>query len=762
MQRTVFNELCGRIVGSARKRATHATDLTGTQLLVRLFVVTFLLLTGSLSYGQTYTYSVVHSFQGSPTGYNTGDEQYSWMGPVAVGTDGFVYGTTARGGIYNGGTLFRIGINGTGFKVLRIFNGEGPGALILGKDGLLYGVAASAIFQLRTDGTGFRTIHYFKDEALWTCIIQGVDGRLYGTSVWGGPFGGGIVFGMQTDGTRYSVIHAFGGNDDPNGSMPNSTITQGRDGKLYGTTARGGTGSQGTVFAVQSNGSRFSVIHRFDGGEGTVMQSQLVAATDGYLYGTTVNGNVFRISTNGSSYSLLRSFDGWTEGSNPIGLIQAKDGLLYGTCMNNGPFGGGTVFRMHLDGSDLRVVHAFSGGNGYELLAPEIQGPDGRLYGITNGPGKYRLGSVFVVKPDGSGFQDLLDFSAGDGFLPPAGVVLGRDGALYGTTKGGGAYNSGTVFRVTTDGKEFKTLHGFDGVDGSIPLGGGEPGWGVMQGQDGLLYGMSWSTIYRLDTGGGGFQVLAQFGGYGGLTQSEDGSLYGAIRGTEFFKMKPDGTGLVTFNPFNTGEAGVYGALAWGGDGWLYGTANLTDSNMYGCVFKVSSDLTSFKLIHNFSGSDGARPWAGVILGNDGMLYGNCYLGSTGNGGNVYKLNTNGTAFDAFYIPNGGPGSAAMSGLMQGSDSLLYGVGAGFAYSIDTSGGNLNVIHHFNSPAEGDVDCPLVRAADGTLYGTSMGGGEYGLGNVFKLSPVTLAGKSSGKKSAVKLPVNGRRLSGQR
>jgi uncharacterized repeat protein (TIGR03803 family) len=159
---------------------------------------------------------------------------------------------------------------------------------------------------------------------------------------------------------------------------------------------------------------------------------------------------VFKLNKDGNGYSVLHHFTGYMDGedgSNPQGVVEGSDGALYGTTQSGGPpgdifhpTGSGTVFKLNKNGSGYTVLHRFPGmaGDGAEPWAGLVEGRDGALYGTTLGGGTNNLGTVFKLKKDGSGYAVLHNFLniEVDGNRPMAGLLAGSDGALYGTTDG--------------------------------------------------------------------------------------------------------------------------------------------------------------------------------------------------------------------------------------------------------------------------------------------------------------------------------------
>jgi len=343
--------------------------------------------------------------------------------------------------------------------------------------------------------------------------------------------------------------------DGGNGQWPYASLVQGRDGKLYGTTSAGGTADGGTVFRVAPTGHE-TVLYGFVGiSNGYRPTTALVLATDGNFYGTTDEGNnpecppdhcgtVFRINPKGI-LSTLHVFER-TDGSFPSGLIEASDGNLYGTAQGGGnmfctfpDYGCGTVFRITPSGvlttlyqfcieADCRDGAGPSGGL--------VEGPEGSFYGTTIEGGTstncfFGCGTVFKITREGA-LTTLHSFINSDGIEPVAGLIQGEDGDFYGSTSYGGADNLGTIFKITHEGL-LTTLHNFYAFDGAEPLAA------LIQATDGNLYGTTYmgglegtyGTIFKM-TPDGTITTLHEFdvtdgGGPNGLVQGTDGKLYG-------------------------------------------------------------------------------------------------------------------------------------------------------------------------------------------------------------------------------------------
>jgi uncharacterized repeat protein (TIGR03803 family) len=386
------------------------------------------------------------------------------------------------------------------------------------------------------------------------------------------------------------------------------------NGQLYGATLRGGTGpcqeGCGTVFelippAEPGAGWTETVLYRFKGppDDGAEPPAAPVIGRGGALYGTAMAGNiisdcimgkpcgiVFELtppSSPGSSWTeaVLHSFSGSpSDGNGPIaGVAIGTNGVLYGTTLAGGTSDDGTVFGLAPpatpDGQWTEtMVYSLSTGviSGACPYAGVVIGANGDLFGTTYysdaGCNPFGgLGLVFQLTPPpapgGSWSETVLyEFTGqnGGGYSPSAGLVIGANGALYGTTLWGGPDNAGTVFELTqpavAGGNWTETvLHTFtrNGGDGASPYAG------LAIGKSGALYGTT---------------------GYGGSSQCSCGTV---------FELTPP---------------------------------------------SVPGGSWTETILHSFAGSDGAYPAANVVLGKDGVLYGTTSRGGASNRGTVFKL----------------------------------------------------------------------------------------------------------------------------
>ena len=406
----------------------------------------------------------------------------------------------------------------------------------------------------------------------------------------------------------------------------------------------------------------FTTVHDFDGRHGKMPVAGLVQAADGSLYGTTIGGGstaaecdpfgcgtVFKLTPDGT-LDIVHYFDG-THGSGPgANLIQATDGNFYGTTEGGGANSQGTVFKITPSGV-FTTLYNFCAlpdcTDGASSRAPLVQGSDGNFYGTTWGD-DVMAGSVFKVTPNGV-FTTLYNFcslpNCTDGYEPVAGLIEGSDGNFYGTTYEDGAYEGGTVFRITPSGILTIVYNFCSQISNDVCTDGAGPQAGLSVGADGNFYGTPSSggagsnggTVFKL-TPGGTLTTLHDFcskridhkcvdGLYpeNSLTLATDGNFYGTTReagirgGGTAFRITPRGT----FSPLHEfcpdGNLACQGGstptvLTQDTSGNFYGTAELGGANGDGTAFSLSVGLGPFVETNPAAGKVGTTVG---ILGTD-------------------------------------------------------------------------------------------------------------------------------------------------
>jgi len=385
------------------------------------------------------SFSTLYSFKGGTDGANPHSR-------LSIGSGGVLYGTTYSGGDPNG-------------------------------DGMVFSLTPPASPGGDWTESVLHAFNFVDGAYPNARVVIGAGGVLYGTTYSGGSSGFGTVFSLtppaSPDGLwNETVVHSFG--TVGYGASPRGGLALGLNGVLYGTTQYGGATACGTVFALVppvSQGGAWTqhLVYSFecDSSDGHYPYSSVVIGTGGVLYGTTWAGGASNL---GTVYSLtppaspgdpwteavLYSFAGGHDGANPDNDLAVGDGTIYGTTKSGGSSNGGTAFTLTpTEGNTWHetVIHEFPSKTGhFPNPGPLSVGPGGALYGTTEWGGAWFSGTVFKLQPPvspGDPWTEILlhTFSGPDG-LAPAGVVVGGS-ALYGTTASGGSSGAGTVFALT-------------------------------------------------------------------------------------------------------------------------------------------------------------------------------------------------------------------------------------------------------------------------------------------------------------------------
>jgi uncharacterized repeat protein (TIGR03803 family) len=397
------------------------------------FCCRFIFATAILAQAQTFT--VLHDF----TGYAGGSEPTA--GLTMAGPGNF-YGTTTYGGSQDAGTVFNLRRAGSGWILTFLYSFQGgysdganpDGPVTIGPDGALYGttyeggslrcaIGCGIVYKLTPPASFCRSascpwtetvLYFFQDTdgagPAEVKLIFDQAGNLYGTTYYGGTNGWGTVFELTPSSGKWSetVLYNFGGGED--GFFPWSGVIFDSAGNLYGTTESGGANAGGTVYELSPTGSGWtkSTLLSFDrqsqgdgGVGGVVMDAQ------GNLYGATISGgpqnggSVYQLSpSNGQwNYTLLAALPYAYEGPLDSPTLDAA-GNVYLTSRQ--ALGNGAVLEVSPSdgGWQLNVLHAFDGSDGSWPTGGVILDASGNIYGTTSlGGSSGNNGVVWEITP---------------------------------------------------------------------------------------------------------------------------------------------------------------------------------------------------------------------------------------------------------------------------------------------------------------------------------------------------------------------------
>ncbi|MES2504506.1 MAG: choice-of-anchor tandem repeat GloVer-containing protein [Myxococcota bacterium] len=334
-------------------------------------------------------------------------------------------------------------------------------------------------------------------------------------------------------------------------------------------------GSTGTsLFSIPTGGGSFESIQNLDPSKGQEPYGAMLKASDGKLYGLhSVGGShgfgvLFQLDPSSGEYRIKHEFAD-TDGALPKGsLIQVQNGKLVGLATGGGNTGNGVIFEFDPAGDVYTVVHEFDaaesdGSNPYGAL---IESADGKLYGYAYAGGLNGAGTLYSFDLGSRTYQKEWTFDPTSGANPRGRLIQGADGLLYGLTYQGGANGCGVLFSFNTDTKTYTDLYDFTDTTGSYPKGSL------------LLVG---EQLYGLTSAGG---------------TSDKGVL---------FSFEPGATPAyqVKYNFDNVhGSTPEDSLVRAASDGALYGLTSAGGASDKGVLFTFNLESLSLTVLYDFTG----------------------------------------------------------------------------------------------------------------------------------------------------------------
>jgi uncharacterized repeat protein (TIGR03803 family) len=571
-------------------------------------------------------------------------------------------------------------------------------------------------------------------------LVLGSDGALYGTAATTTSVTGGLIYRVTTDGSSVKTIHQLVRASE--GQTPQAGLLLASDGKFYGTTRFGKSGTSdttGTVFRLSQDGADFAVLYRFapftesnDAGapkntDGAYPGAELIEGSDGDLYGITgaggANGTgvVFKIGKDGTGQQVLHTFAA-VAGRKVAKVVKSATAAAgAGTTVSTGasqsvatiPFDAThtrMTVRVHSPTANIKVrlkvedasnsAHSAeteattSVANGWSTLTFDFANPASGTPALDFSYTYNKISIYFNYGTSGTTagaktyYFDDVAFVGDSGSFSP--ITFDAPGVTYTLTGFSGAEDSTVVTDPT--GQPFENA---DGMTASGPL---------LQASDGKLYGTTSAggtdgrgTVFRLNTDGTGFEVLHTF------TETTIEASTSLLKNTD---------GAVPL-------AGLVEGLVAANDHNLYGTASEAGPKGYGTIFRIAPDGSAFTVLHSFDNAAGARPATELALFSDGRFYGSTISGGASSSGTtttfgtLFSMAPDGTGFTVVHSLDGSNGSAPASQLIELSNSRIVSsaaaganCGSGSIFLYDPAGGTVT----------GDTKC-------GRKKSNSSGGG---------------------------------------
>jgi uncharacterized repeat protein (TIGR03803 family) len=740
------------------------TTHTSFTALTRLVIV---VLWGMVSAKAAPTHELVASFHLPPT--------YPNAGALALGQDGYFWGTTSSGGTFSLGTIYKVKADGSDWVTVLSFTGN---------DGTNKGYSPSA--GLVSDGSGF----------------------FWGTTSGGGANGSGTIFKVNASTGALTTIVEFTGNGLTNrGANPSGGLVSDGAGYFWGTTSGGGANGFGTVFKVNAvTGVLTTLVHFTSNGpanKGQNPSGDLVSDGAGFFWGTTSAGGssnlgtVFKVDASTGTLATLIQFTGngaTNKGANPLaGLVGDGAGYFWGTTSAGAANNFGTVFKINANTGALSTLVEFTGNGttnkGAKPRASLVNDGAGYFWGTTERGGPDNRGTVFKINTSTGALTTLVEFThngaINKGSLPYAGLVSDGAGYFWGTTNLGGANETGTVFRINVSTGALTTLVEFTNQGATNK--GIYPYAGLVSDGAGYLWGTTQSggatgngTIFKINPSTGTLTTLVEFtfngsanrgsaptaslvsdgaGNFWGTTVGGDNKGYGTA-----FKINASTGVLTTLVEFTLNGAtnkGAYpmGGLVSDGAGYFWGATGTGGSTGLGTIFKINASTGALTTIIEFTfngpTNKGRNPSAGLVSDGAGYLWGTTALGGAIDFGTLFKINASTGALTTLveFTGNGAinKGAHPCAALVSDGAGYLWGTtsdtapelydGPGTVFKVNASTGALTTLLEFTGNGATNKGLhprtSLVSDGAGSFWGTTETGGVSDEGTVFKVNAST-------------------------
>ena len=317
--------------------------------------------------------------------------------------------------------------NGKLYGMVRSSGGDGEGTLI----------EYDPVTMITTKKLDFHG--HPKGRLPYGALLHANDDKFYFMMNYGGLFNlGGISSYNRSTGEH---VAEFIFNDSiATGRNPTGSLIQASNGKLYGMTMWGGTNDMGTLFEFDPVTKVFTKKVDFDGtAKGRLPQGSLFEASNGKLYGMTYAGGtiddgvIFEFDPATDTYTKKFDFDTWY-GSSPYGsLMEASNGKLYGMASQGGTANSGVLFEYDFALDFYTKKIDFGSSNGIRPRGNLIQATNGLLYGLTSQGGTSNYGTLFDYDIATNTLTTKANVST-SGRYPRGTLMQASNGKLYGTT----------------------------------------------------------------------------------------------------------------------------------------------------------------------------------------------------------------------------------------------------------------------------------------------------------------------------------------
>jgi len=578
------------------------------------------------------------------------------------------------------------------------------------------------------------------------------NGKLYGTTRWGGNNGDGVIFEYDYVNNIYTKKFDF---IEATGAEPKGSLVM-VNGKFYGMTSMGGANNLGVIFDWDPATNVYTKRYDLSTTSGTKPDGDLVYY-NGLLYGVAYSGGsnnygtIFSFNPSTGAFTLKMNMAAATGGYSTSTMVM-RNNKFYGTTRLGGANGYGVIFEWDPVTNIYTVKHHFTAATGYGPMAPLLLVND-VFYGTATYAGANSAGTIFSWNPTTNTYTALHHFDVANGMNPYSGLME-YNGTLYGTTRVGGANDAGVIYaylpslsifvkKIDFNVADGRRAYGSVVVDGNVMYGmtyeGGNENKGVLFEWDPISQVYTIKQHFNANTGYNPYGKLVKYGSlFYGMTNKGGannlGTLFEWNPATNTFTKKIDFSTSTGGNPF--GALIVY-------SGKLYGLTSTGGANSSGTIIDYNPSTGVLTKRRDLANATGEMPRGDLTLYNNKM-YGMCITGGTTNAGVIFEFDPNTNAYTKKVDLSEAEGETPMGNL------ALYN---GKFYGLTRTGGSSDygVIFEWNPTTnvytrKFDFNNTNGRNPGGTMYmynglfyGLTYGGGDIGNGVLFTWDPATNA-----------------------
>lgn len=590
-----------------------------------------------------------------------------------------LWGTTSEGGKYHAGVIYKTDLEGDNYTV------------------------------------EFSFPRYSGQYPEYTELCQATNGKLYGVASDGGENYDGTLYEFDPETKKYKTVHHF---LSENGYRPFGALVEVEENVLYGLTSYGGENGDGVIYKYNINTDTYTVLSHFGGLIGEEPYGK-VLQVENFLYGMTMlggkhdDGVIFKYNLETESLSKVMDFNENINGGFPYNsLMQTSDGKIYGMTTYGGSSGDGTVFEFDpATDTIVQIINLEASVTGSEPYGELTEASNGMLYASTYYGGKNNHGAIFKLNPSDFSVTKIYDLKEDTtGAYPEGGLLEAETGYLYGLTYDGGEYDQGTLYKYSIEEDTVYVQHNFyyEGFKkGLNPHEGNNPSGKLMKASNGKLYGI---------TREGGIEGCGTIFEY---SISEDTLITQISFDAMFNGAEPEHAFIQVKNK-------------------LYGTTPYNGVSSNGVLYEYDLVYKNYQVLYHFDiDSLGTEP-RGNLLHVNQKLYGVATSGGKDSKGALFQFDLTTNKYTKLIDLDLSTGYSGEMGLILANNGKLYGTmyhggtlneGTLFEYTIETN--EYRVVNSFDVTHGENPICKLVQHSNGKIYGTTEKGGTYSEGTIF-------------------------------